>query len=96
MLSVSVNGSSSITGAVQLIDAAGTRVALPDIPCRMVTVIALKSNTGRIYGGGVTVSSTVYGTDLGARDSFDYQVSNANMIYIDASVSGEGVSYVAI
>jgi len=75
---------------------AGTRVQLPNIQCKMITVIAKKGNTGSIYCGMVTVSSTVYGVELGQKEAFDFQVNNANEIYIDASVSGEGVSYVAV
>jgi hypothetical protein len=75
---------------------AGTRVQLPSVPCKMVTIIAKKTNTGSIYCGLVTVSSTVYGVELEKKESFDFQVNNANEIYIDASVSGEGVSYVAV
>jgi len=75
---------------------AGGRVQLPNVPCREVTVIALRTNTGYIYAGGSDVSSVVYGVELGARDSMTFAVSNANQVWIDASVSGEGISYVAI
>jgi hypothetical protein len=75
---------------------AGTRVRLPSIQCKTITIIAKKGNTGSIYCGLVTVSSTVYGVELEKKESFDFQVNNANEIYIDASVSGEGVSYVAV
>lgn len=93
---VKVTGSNVIKGAVQNVPTAGTRVQLPSFACREVTIIALRTNNGRIYVGGSDVSSTVYGADLGPEDAITIPVSNANMIYIDASVSGEGVSYVAV
>lgn len=93
---VGVVGSDSLKGAVQNVTTAGTRVQLPDYPCREVTLIAKKGNTGSIYVGGSDVSSTVYGAELAAKDSMTLAVSNTNLIYLDASVSGEGVSYVAI
>jgi 6-phosphogluconate dehydrogenase (decarboxylating) len=42
------------------------------------------------------VSSTAYGVELERKEAYDFQVNNANEIWIDASVSGEGVSYVAV
>lgn len=89
-------GSETLNGAVQNVTTAGTRVQLPNIPCREVTIIAKRSNLGSIFIGGTDVSSTVYGVELTARDSFTFNISNANLLYIDASISGEGVSYVTI
>jgi len=89
-------GSSTISGAVVNVTTAGSRVQLPDIDCREVTVIAKRTNTGSIYVGGVNVSSSIYGAELRPRDSITLSLSNANMIYIDAAVNGEGISYVAI
>jgi hypothetical protein len=93
---VSLSGSGSIKGAVQNVTTAGTRIQLPNLPCREITIIANRTNTGYIYIGGSDVSSTVYGSELAAKDSITIAVNNTNLIYIDASVSGEGVSYVAI
>jgi len=95
-INVQLTGSNAIKCAVQTVTTAGTRVQLPNYACREVTIIALRTNTGRIYVGGSDVSSTVYGADLGPQDSITLPVSNTNLIYIDASVSGEGISYVAI
>lgn len=81
---------------VQVVTTAGSRVQLPNVPCREVTIVAMRANTGYIYAGKNTVSSTVYGVELSAKDSFTFPVSNANEVWIDASVSGEGVSYVAV
>ena len=89
-------GSSRIKGALATVTAAGTRVQLPDYPCMEVTVIALRTNTGYIYAGGNDVSSSIFGVELAATGSYLFRVNNTNLIYIDASISGEGVSYVAV
>lgn len=93
---VQQQGSESVAGKVLNVTAAGTRQALANIPCREVTVIAKKGNTGSIFVGGSDVSKTVYGVELAANESFTFAVVNTNLLYIDASVSGEGVSYVAL
>jgi hypothetical protein len=89
-------GSDTLKGALSNVPTAGTRVRMPDYKCREVTIIALEENTGTIFIGGGDVSSTVYGAKLKARDSITLKVSNTNLIYINSSVSGEGISYVAI
>ncbi len=93
---VFISGSSINVSNVATVTTAGTRVQLPDIPCREITIIAKRLNTGYIFVGGSNISSTVYGVELAAKESFTFAVANANLIYIDASVSGEGISYVAI
>lgn len=89
-----VDVSTTLTGRVKNVTTAGTRVQLDNIPCKEVTIIAKKSNTGKIYVGGNDVSSTVYGVELSAGDRITLKISNSNLAYIDASVSGEGVSYI--
>ena len=69
---------------------------MPSVSCREVTIIAKRINSGYIYAGGSNVSSTVYGVELSAKESYTFAVANVNQIWIDASVSGEGISYVAI
>ena len=93
---VQLSGSNLKQATVLNVTAAGTRVQLPDIPCHEVTIIAKRTNTGYIYAGKNTVSSAVYGVEFAAKDSFTFNIDNASEIYIDASVSGEGISYVAI
>ena len=93
---VALSGSASLKGAVATVLAAGTRVQLPNFPCREVTIIARRANTGNIYVGGNDVSSAVYGVNLSAEQSFTFMVNNTSILYIDSSVGGEGISYVAI
>lgn len=91
-----LSGSNLAEATVLNVTLADTRQQLPDIDCSQVMIIAKRNNTGYIYVGKNTVSSTVYGAELGELDCVVLPVSNANEIYIDASVSGEGISYVAI
>ena len=65
-----------------------------------VTVVAKDQNTGRIYVGGSDVDSN---TNLGLRASevliIQPHLSHAiflDDIYVDASVSGEGVDFYAV
>lgn len=89
-------GSNQLIGAIQTVTTSGTRVQLPNISCREVTLIGLPSNTGSIYVGGNNVSSSVFGANLSAKDSITLAVNNTNLIWIDTSVSGNGVSYIAL
>lgn len=91
-----LTGSNIKEAAIQNVTTAGARVQLPNVSCREVTIIAKRTNAGYIYAGKNNVSSTVYGIELAAKDSFTFAVNNANEIWLDASVSGEGISYVAI
>jgi hypothetical protein len=93
---VQLTGSSIAEAAVQNVTTAGTRVQLSAVACSEITIIAKRANTGYIYVGGSDVSDSVYGAELAALDSITLPVNNADEIYIDASVSGEGISYVAI
>ena len=68
--------------AVQL--AAGTAT-------RSILVTAKDANTGYVYVGGSAVSSASYGKRLTAGQSIPIAVANLNLVYIDVSVSGEGV-----
>jgi hypothetical protein len=89
-------GSESISTGIQTVATAGTAAQLPNTPCRRVIIIALRANTGYIYVGGSGVTSVSYGVELAARDSIELNISNANLLYINSSVSGEGVSYIVI
>lgn len=95
-LNVSLVSGGTFKGALQKVTTSGTRVQLPNYSCKELTLIGLSSNTGSIFIGGSDVSSTVYGVELSAKDSITIAVNNTNLIYIDSSVNGEGVSYVTI
>lgn len=93
---VQLSGSNVFKGVTATVVTAGTRVQLPNYDCHEVTIIAKRANAGCIYVGGSDVSSTVYGAELAAKDSITLVVNNTNLIYIDSSINGEGISYVAI
>ncbi|MCG7217357.1 hypothetical protein [Paenibacillus mucilaginosus] len=93
---VNLKGSSAIKDGVISVSAPGVRVQLPNIPCREITVIARKNNTGTIYVGSETVSASSFAAELDKKDAITLPVSNASMLWIDASVAGEGISYVAL
>jgi len=94
---VQLTGSITGKGALATVTTAGASVQLPSFSCRTVTVIAKRTNTGYIYvSPSNDVSSTVYGVELSPKDSFTFEVANTNQIWIDASVNGEGISYVSL
>lgn len=83
------NGSKNVTTA-------GTRVALAASQAiSSVTVKAKAANTGSIYVGDSTVSSS-NGFVLAAGEAISMDIDNLADIYLDSSVNGEGVTYVAV
>lgn len=91
-----LTGSNAINGNILSVPTPGTRVQLPNISCREVTIIGRALNAGNVYIGGNNVSSSVYGAELAAKDSITLTVTNADLIYIDADNAEEGISYVAV
>lgn len=73
---------------------AGTRVQLAANACKWVIIKAKATNTGNIFVGGVTVTST-NGYILTPGEAISFDGTNTNLFYIDSSVSGEGVSIIA-
>ncbi|GAB6927055.1 hypothetical protein JCM10914A_10380 [Paenibacillus sp. JCM 10914] len=93
---LNATGSSSLHHGLINITTAGSVVQLPSISCREITIIAKESNIGIIYVGGQGCSAVSYGAKLKGDNSITLPVNNANLIYLDASVDGEGISYVAL
>ena len=93
---VNLVGSRQVHHGIVDVPTAGTGVQLPNIPCREITIIAKDTNTGDIFIGGVGVTSSSYGVKLKADGSVTLPVNNANLVYVNASADGEGVSYVAL
>ncbi|HEY9658628.1 MAG TPA: hypothetical protein V6C65_09270 [Allocoleopsis sp.] len=88
--------SSSIGHGVKTVTTAGTDVALDSHVCRKVTIQSQTDNTGLIAVGGSGVDATVAtgtGVVLYPGDSIEIEIENTNLIYIDSTVSGEGVRY---
>ena len=87
----SITNNSSLT-----VDTAGSRKQIPSFQGMEVLIIAKASNTGYIYIGDSNVSSTKHTQRLLASDSAILSVSDSSQIYIDSSVSGEGIFYTII
>ena len=58
-----------------------------------VTVKAMSTNTGLVYLGINTVSSTT-GFELSAGEQVFIPVNNLDVVYLDVAVTGEGVTYI--
>lgn len=77
------------------IPTAGTRVQLGSNTMTNGFIIqAPSTNTGVIYVGGSTVSSTVYGAELQPGQSTSVMIDNTNKIYVDTDVSGSDVAVI--
>ncbi len=75
---------------------AGTRVALSTTQAiKSVAVTALSTNTGIIYVGNATVAAS-NGSQLVAGQSVTIPIADLATVNIDSSVSGEGVTYLAV
>lgn len=90
----------SIVGdGLQLVASAGTAEALASssTPCRKVIVQARPENTDVVVVGASTVVAAVgtrRGIALVAGASYTFNVKDVNLLYVDAVVTGEGVTYV--
>lgn len=94
-----------MTGLVsgrQVVAAAGTRVQLVNAAIvstvRSVLVQALSANTGVIVVGDsqvVAAAATRRGVALTAGQSVTVDVDDLSDVWIDATVAGEGVTYLA-
>lgn len=88
-----------ITTGQQNVTTSGTPVQLSDVDIPagvLVTIKAKSANTGRITLGSSSANALNTGTSffsLGSNDATVLQVDNLNRIWIDATVSGEGIEY---
>lgn len=84
---------SVITNLAAMTTTAGTelQVVVASTPCRSLHIVAKPANTGVVYIGGSDVASTLYTEILNAGDSCDITINNANKVYFDVSVTGEGI-----
>ena len=88
--------STAITTGTKTVTTAGTAVALAaSTICESVLIYPLETNTGVIYVGGSTIEAA-NGRALYIGDAVSIKIDNLSKVYIDASVSGEGVGYTAL
>jgi len=90
-------GHSAVGTVIDLVAMAGTEEQLASHPCKRVIITALPNNTGIIAIGDSSVvaalDATARGVLLFATQSQVFFITNTNLLYIDSSVSGEGVTY---
>jgi hypothetical protein len=91
-----------ITGIVsgrKVVVTAGTRERLvaSSTPCKKVDIVAEVDNTGTIVVGGsgcIATLATREGIPLSAGQPYSLEIDDANDIYLDSTVSGDGVTFV--
>jgi hypothetical protein len=93
-------GGASITGIAngrKTVTVAATAETLAGATtCQRVDITAETDNTGIIVVGGstcVALLATRQGTPLSAGDSYSIDIDDLSDVYIDATVSGDGVSF---
>lgn len=95
----------TINDGIKVVTTAGTRAALAtSATIKQIIITALSTNTGTIVVGGSTCvaapgtqgSPTRRGTPLGIGDTVTIDITNPSLIYIDATTSGDGVSWTAL
>lgn len=86
----------AIYGGTKTVATPGTRVVLgaSQALTEGVQLRAIDGNTGLVYPGNATVSSTANGTRLAAKEPLFIRCNNVNLIYLDAAVAGEGVTWI--
>lgn len=86
-----------ISNGRTVVTTAGTRVALAtSTACKKVDITAETDNTGIIVVGGATVVAalaTRQGVPLYAGDTYSLEIDDLADIYLDTTVSGDGVTY---
>lgn len=88
---------SGIGNGRKVVTTAGTAVVLAtSTTCRKVDITAETDNTGVIVIGGSSVIAalaTRQGTPLNAGDTLSVFITNLATVYLDSTVSGDGVTY---
>ena len=81
----------------KVVATAGTREALATTTaCNRVIITAETDNTGLVVVGGATVVAalaTRRGVPLSAGDSIELTINDLASVFLDVTVSGDGVSY---
>lgn len=90
---------STINDGRQTVTTAGTRVQLSSTSTasKRIDITAETDNTGFIVVGGANVVATLAtrrGIPLAAGESYTFYITNLNKVYLDSTVSTDGVTYV--
>lgn len=96
-LPVTVNNITGIGNGIKTITSAGTdEVLSSSTACKRICIQSQTDNTGLIAVGTSGVDATIAtgtGIILYPGDIFELDIDNLSDVYIDATVSGEGVRY---
>lgn len=90
------NPSSSFADGRTIVTTAGTAVELGAVRCSWVTITAETDNTGIIAVGGssvVAALATRRGIPLAPGDSVTLPVAHLSQVFIDSTVSTDGVTF---
>lgn len=94
VISVNLNPATIVGNGKTTVATAGVATQLASSTSIVsVTIRALASNTNKIYVGSASVSST-NGFQLSPQETVSLDINNLSKVYIDADVSGEGVTYI--
>ena len=80
----------------KVVASAGTAEAIGSGSCTKVIIVAETDNTGCVVVGASTVvasAATRRGVPLFAGEKVEVNCTNLNQVYIDATVTGEGVTF---
>lgn len=85
---------STLSDGTKSVTTAGTAVALATATtCKEVIITANVGNSGYIYIGSSSVSSTQFMKKILAGEEFSIAIDDLSKIYLDCDVNGEGVTY---
>lgn len=97
--SVAASGLSTAVSGRQTVTTAGTAVQFTLQACKVVALTAETDNTGYIVIGDsavVAALATRKGLPLAAGDTAIFSVSNMNVLYMDSTVSTDGVTWAVL
>lgn len=99
LIASGIGASTTIADGRKTVTSAGTaeKLIASSTPCSKVIIMALVSNTDIVVVGASTVvaaNGTRRGIALIALSSIEIQINDVSKIYLDAVVSGEGVSFI--
>lgn len=93
---VALGGYTTLGDGRKVVAAAGTRETLGAATIRKVFITAETDNTGIVVVGGASVVAalaTRRGLPLSAGDTVEIDVTELANVYLDVTVSGDGVTY---
>lgn len=87
---------SSINNGTKTVAASGTAETLvaATTPCKKVDIMALDTNTGKVWIGGSSIDKTAKnGKYIFAAQSYTIEIDDLVKIYLDVDTNGEGVVF---